>query len=375
MSVEAAGQAGAEPVLEPVVETVHEPKRRRPPGKANAEPFLVVDHLVVEFPTEGGVVKAVQDVSYSLPLGRTLAIVGESGSGKSVSSMAIMGLHDPKRTRIAGSITLGGTEIVGRSGDDMRKIRGNVAALIFQDPQSSLHPFFTVGWQLIESYRAHHDVSKAVAKKRAIEMLERVGIPHPKRRIDQYPFEFSGGMRQRVMIASALINDPQLIIADEPTTALDVTVQAQILDLLNDLQREFGSAIILITHDLAVVAETADDVMVMYAGRAVEKGTAEQVLARPNHPYTWGLLESVPSLSGAEAALRPIPGTPPSLVNLPTGCAFAPRCRFTSRVPGDRCTTEVPELIEHAGTGNGASRCHLLAPDAIFAAEVAPHIA
>ncbi len=348
---------------------------RRPTHDGAADAFLVVDDLSVQFPTEDGLVKAVQNVSYSLPLGRTLAIVGESGSGKSVSSMAIMGLHDPKRTIITGSITLGGEQIVGRSQDDMRKIRGQAASIIFQDPQSSLHPYFTVGWQLREAYREHHQVSKSVAHTRAIEMLDRVGIPHPKRRADQYPFEFSGGMRQRAMIAMALINDPQLIIADEPTTALDVTVQAQILDLLNDLQAEFGSAIIMITHDLAVVAEVADDVMVMYGGRAVEHGTAEQVLVRPNHPYTWGLLQSIPAVSSEQAELYPIKGNPPSLLSLPPGCSFAPRCPYVDRVPDGKCRTDLPELISRSAGDHGLSRCHLSNPDAIFAAEVEPRIA
>ena len=224
-------------------------------GPAPADAYLSVRDLQVHFPTDDGLVRSVDGLSFDLARGKTLGIVGESGSGKSVSSMAIMGLHDPKRTIITGSITLGGEQIVGRSQDDMRKIRGQVASIIFQDPQSSLHPYFTVGWQLREAYREHHQVSKSVAHTRAIEMLDRVGIPHPKRRADQYPFEFSGGMRQRAMIAMALINDPQLIIADEPTTALDVTVQAQILDLLNDLRSEIGFATVFVSHDLALVAQ------------------------------------------------------------------------------------------------------------------------
>ena len=350
-------------------------RARRELNPSGAEPFLVVDDLRVEFPTADGPVQAVQGLSYALPLGRTLAIVGESGSGKSVSSMAVMGLHDMRRTKISGSITLGGREIVGMSANDMRTVRGDVASMIFQDPQSSLHPYFKVGWQIAEAYRAHHGVSKKVARARALEMLDRVGIPNPQRRIDQYPYEYSGGMRQRAMIAMALVNDPKLLIADEPTTALDVTVQAQILDLLNDLQKEFGSAIMLITHDLGVVAEVADDVLVMYAGRAVEYGTSQEVLASPTHPYTWGLLESIPSVSAEAEMLRPIRGNPPSLVNLPSGCSFHPRCPYVDRVQGNLCRTELPELLRRDSNGTDASRCHLADPEAIFKAEVEPGLA
>ncbi|HEX8970852.1 ABC transporter ATP-binding protein [Oryzihumus sp.] len=350
-------------------------RARRVTNPSGQDPFLVVDDLRVDFPTADGAVQAVQGLSYQLPMGRTLAIVGESGSGKSVSSMAVMGLHDMRRTRMSGSIRLGGQEIVGMSSQDMRKVRGDQASMIFQDPQSSLHPYFKVGWQIAEAYRAHHKVSKKVARARALEMLDRVGIPNPQRRIDQYPYEFSGGMRQRAMIAMALVNDPKLLIADEPTTALDVTVQAQILDLLNDLQKEFGSAIMLITHDLGVVAEVADDVLVMYAGRAVEYGTAQEVLASPTHPYTWGLLESIPSVSTEHEMLRPIRGNPPSLVNLPSGCSFHPRCPYVDRVAGDLCRTELPELVRRDQVGTDASRCHLADPRAIFTAEVEPGLA
>jgi peptide/nickel transport system ATP-binding protein len=343
-----------------------------PSGEA---PYLVVDDLKVEFPTADGQVRAVQGLSYQLPLGRTLAIVGESGSGKSVSSMAIMGLHDLRQTKISGSIRLGGDELVGLSSEQMRKYRSTVASMIFQDPQSSLHPHFKIGFQIAEAYRAHRHVSKKVAKARALEMLDLVGIPNPQRRINQYPYEFSGGMRQRAMIAMALVNNPRLLIADEPTTALDVTVQAQILDLLTDLQKEFGSAIILITHDLGVVAEIADDVLVMYAGRAVEYGACRDVLARPTHPYTWGLLESIPSVSTGMEALRPIRGNPPSLLSLPPGCSFHPRCPYVERVGADLCRTLLPELLPHQPNSTDVSRCHLIDPVGIFEAEVEPGLA
>jgi peptide/nickel transport system ATP-binding protein len=338
-------------------------------------PYLVVEDLKVEFPTADGQVRAVQGLSYELQLGRTLAIVGESGSGKSVSSMAIMGLHDMRRTKISGSIRLGGDELVGLTSEQMRKYRGTVASMIFQDPQSSLHPYFKIGFQIAEAYRAHHHVSMKVAKARALEMLDLVGIPNAKRRINQYPYEFSGGMRQRAMIAMALVNDPKLLIADEPTTALDVTVQAQILDLLGELQKEFGSAIILITHDLGVVAEVADDVLVMYAGRAVEYGPCREVLARPTHPYTWGLLESIPSISMGQEALRPIKGNPPSLVNLPSGCSFHPRCPYVERVGDNLCRTKLPDLLRNQPDSTNLSRCHLINPLGIFKAEVEPGLA
>jgi peptide/nickel transport system ATP-binding protein len=338
------------------------------------EAYLKVEDLHVQFPTPDGTVRAVQGLSYSVPLRRTLAIVGESGSGKSVSSMAVMGLHDAKTTRISGSIKVGGREVVGMSSDDLRKYRGVDAAMIFQDPQSSLHPYFTVGDQIIEMYRTHNNVSKRAATERAVEMLARVGIPNPKRRIDNYPHEFSGGMRQRAMIAMALINDPKLLIADEPTTALDVTVQAQILDLISDLQRDFGSAVVFITHDLGVVAEIADDILVMYAGNAIEYGPVDKILATPLHPYTWGLLESIPALSGEPAPLHPIPGTPPSLLAVPSGCAFHPRCEFRPRVPDDLCRTLRPELIPRTADRGRRSRCHLHEPDKVFEAEVLPRL-
>jgi peptide/nickel transport system ATP-binding protein len=362
------------------------PQAKRGPATATRErrqaslnpsgetPYLEVENLTVKFPTADGVVSAVNGLSYSVPLGRTLAIVGESGSGKSVSSMAVMGLHDRKRTQITGSIRLGGDEIVGLPESELMKVRGDAVSMVFQDPQSSLHPLYTVGNQIAEAYLVHHKVSKEVAKKRALEMLDLVGIPNPQRRFKQYPHEFSGGMRQRAMIAMGLVNDPKLVIADEPTTALDVTVQAQILDLLNNLQKEFGSAIVLITHDLGVVAEMADDVLVMYAGRCVEYGTAEDVLANPRMPYTWGLLESIPTVSAANERLRPINGLPPSLLNLPTGCSFNPRCPYKDRVKGERCTSELPELLPVDGAGAHTSRCHLHDKASVYEAEVAPRL-
>jgi peptide/nickel transport system ATP-binding protein len=351
--------------------------RERRQGSINPSgetPYLVVEDLAVKFPTADGLVSAVNGLSYSVPLGRTLAIVGESGSGKSVSSMAVMGLHDRKRTQITGSILLGGDEIVGLSENDLMKIRGDAVSMVFQDPQSSLHPLYTIGNQLTEAYRVHHKVSRDAAKKRALEMLDLVGIPNPARRFAQYPHEFSGGMRQRAMIAMSLINDPKLVIADEPTTALDVTVQAQILDLLNNLQKEFGSAIVMITHDLGVVAEMADDVLVMYAGRCVEYGTAEDVLANPRMPYTWGLLESIPTVSAANERLRPIKGLPPSLLSLPDGCSFNPRCPYKDRVNGELCTTQLPELLPVDGAGAHTSRCHLHDKVSVYETEVAPRL-
>lgn len=336
--------------------------------------LLRVTDLSVQFPTADGLVSAVSGLSYSVDLGKTLAIVGESGSGKSVSSLAVLGLHNPKRTRMSGSIMLDGTEVIGLSEDKLRGLRSSIAAMIFQDPQSALHPFMKVGDQIAEAYLEHHKVNKSTGEARAIEMLDRVGIPNPHRRAKQYPHEFSGGMRQRAMIALGLVNNPKLLIADEPTTALDVTVQAQILDLLNDLQKEFGSAIVLITHDLAVVAEVADDVLVMYGGRCVESGTVEEVLAAPRHPYTWGLLSSVPTLGSEGAELRAIRGAPPSLISLPTGCSFHPRCDFVSRVPHDLCSSTLPELSPHPGQSEHPIRCHLVTPHDIYEEEVASSI-
>ena len=292
-------------------------------------PLLDVRGLQVAFATEDGVVRAVDGVSYSVGAGRTLGIVGESGSGKTVSSLSVMGLTRARNTRISGAISFAGQDLAAASDDELRRIRGNDIAMIFQDPLSSLHPFFKVGDQLVEAVQAHHDVTKSQALDRALEMLELVGIPDARKRAGGYPHEFSGGMRQRVMIAMALVNDPKLLIADEPTTALDVTVQAQILELLARLQAERGMAIVIITHDLGIVAELADEVAVMYAGRIVEHATTSAIFAAPEHPYTWGLLQSIPRLDRPRGdELIAIPGRPPSLINLPGGCRFHPRCPY-----------------------------------------------
>jgi len=300
------------------------------PVAASAAPtaFLEVRDLKVHFPTDDGLVKSVDGLSFKLEKGKTLGIVGESGSGKSVTSLGIMGLHTAgqygrRKAQISGEIWLDGTELLTADPDEVRKLRGRQMAMIFQDPLSALHPYYTIGQQIVEAYRIHHDVDKKTAKRRAVEMLDRVGIPQPDKRVDSYPHEFSGGMRQRAMIAMSLVNNPELLIADEPTTALDVTVQAQILDLIRDLQKEFGSAVVVITHDLGVVAELADDILVMYAGRAAEYGSAEQIFNAPEHPYTWGLLGSVPRFDRApNARLLPIKGSPPSLIQVPKGFFF-----------------------------------------------------
>ena len=304
--------------------------------------LLAVRDLKVTFPTEDGLVKAVDGLTFDLRAGETLGIVGESGSGKSVTSQAIMGLHRGSRAKVEGQIVFDGRDLLKIVDDDLRRMRGRDIAMIFQDPLSALHPYYTVGNQIVEAYRIHNDVSKAAARAHVVEMLDRVGIPNPQKRVDQYPHEFSGGMRQRAMIAMALVNSPRLIIADEPTTALDVTVQAQILNLLVDLQKEFGSSIIIITHDLGVVAELADDIMVMYGGKAVEGSSADQIFYEAEHPYTWGLLQSMPRIDAVkQERLQPIAGNPPSLINPPSGCAFHPRCAFRD---DERlgCSTVVP---------------------------------
>ncbi len=329
-----------------------------PPAQGGPKAFLDIRDLKVHFPTDDGLVRAVDGLTVSVEKGRTLGIVGESGSGKSVTSQAVLGLHKGTRARITGQVWLDGEELVSAAEEDVRKLRGSKMAMIFQDPLSAMHPFFTVGAQIIEAYRVHNSVSKSAARKRTIEMLDRVGIPNPAKRVDDYPHQFSGGMRQRAMIAMALIGDPELLIADEPTTALDVTVQAQILDLMVDLQKEFNSAIVIITHDLGVVAETCNDVVVMYAGRVVESGSVEDIFYRPEMPYAWGLLSSVPRLDRVRLdRLAPIPGSPPSLINVPSGCAFHPRCRFRPLVPGDACVTEEPQLLE--AEGGHSVRCHI----------------
>ena len=314
--------------------------------------LLVVDNLSVGFGTEDGVVNAVRNVSFALKAGQVLGIVGESGSGKSVSSMAILGLL-PKTAKVTGSIRFQGQEIVGRSYKEMRKLRGNAISMIFQDPMTSLNPVFTVGWQLAEAYRAHHNVNKKAAWAKAVEALDLVGIPQPDRRAAQYPHEFSGGMRQRVMIAMAIINDPELIIADEPTTALDVTVQAQILETLLRIRDETKAAVIMITHDLGVVAGMVDRVQVMYGGTVVETGEVHEVFAAPRMPYTVGLLGSMPNPSLVGKRLTPIKGTPPSLMNLPTGCPFGPRCPLVAEV----CHESEPQLTD-TDRREHLSRCH-----------------
>jgi len=322
--------------------------------------LLEVEDLHIRFPSQDGLVQAVDGVSFRLERGRTLGIVGESGSGKSVTSLGIMGLHHGSRAQITGHIRLDGEDLVTASPTRVRELRGLKMAMIFQDPLSALHPYYTVGNQIIEAYRIHNDVSKKAARQHAIDLLGRVGIPTPQTRVDDYPHQFSGGMRQRAMIAMALSCDPGLLIADEPTTALDVTVQAQILDLISSLQDEFGSAVIIITHDLGVVAELSDDILVMYAGRVAEYGPAADIFARPGHPYTWGLLASMPRLDRDRTTrLIPIPGTPPSLIRVPSGCPFHPRCRYTYLTEG-RCPTEVPALRELATPGHEAA-CHLTA--------------
>jgi peptide/nickel transport system ATP-binding protein len=300
-----------------------------PQATATGQPLLSVEDLRVSFHTDDGVVHAVDGISYTLQAGKTLGIVGESGSGKTVSSLTTLGLTRSKRSKIEGRIMFGGEDMVAMDDNRLRRFRGNEVSMIFQDPLSALHPFYKVGTQLTEAMRAHRGISKSAARNRAAELLALVGIPDPKRRVDQYPHEFSGGMRQRAMIAMALANEPKLLIADEPTTALDVTVQAQILALLQDLQNRLGTAIIIITHDLGVVAEIADDICVMYAGRIVERGRAEDIFHGPQHPYTWGLLRSIPRLDNPRGEeLVPISGRPPSLINRPSGCHFHPRCPY-----------------------------------------------
>jgi peptide/nickel transport system ATP-binding protein len=353
----------------------------RHPGQADQEPFLEVVDLRVHFPTDDGLVKSVDGLSFALDRGRTLGIVGESGSGKSVTSLAIMGLHtrpasEQKRpgARLSGEIFLDGDELLGKSPEYVRSLRGKKMAMIFQDPLSAMNPYYTVGHQIIEAYQIHNPVNKKVARQHAIDMLGRVGIPEPKSRVDAYPHQFSGGMRQRAMIAMALSCDPDLLIADEPTTALDVTVQAQILDLIRDLQNEFNSAVVLITHDLGVVAELADDVLVMYAGRAMEYGSADQMFNTPAHPYTWGLLGSMPRFDRPRSErLLAIRGTPPSLINVPPGCPFHPRCEYAARNGG--LSEEVRPELASVEPGHTVA-CHLPQTDReeIWEQEIVPKL-
>ncbi|WP_369202347.1 ABC transporter ATP-binding protein [Streptomyces sp. PU-14G] len=342
------------------------------PRDADGGAFLSVRDLYVHFDTEDGTVKAVDGLSFDVERGRTLGIVGESGSGKSVTNLSILGLHNPRTTDVSGKILLDGQELTGAREKTLESLRGNKMAMIFQDALTALSPYYTIGRQIAEPYRKHLGVSKREAHLRAVEMLDKVGIPNPKTRVHDYPHQFSGGMRQRAMIAMALVCNPDLLIADEPTTALDVTVQAQILDLLKDLQQEFGSAIVFITHDLGVIANVADDILVMYGGRAVERGTVGEVLRSPEHPYTWGLLTSMPRLTGdVNEELSPIHGTPPSLLAPPPGCPFHPRCGYQDEVAGRSCTGDRPQLPHGRG-----SACHLTAEQkrTFFTEQIKPRL-
>jgi oligopeptide/dipeptide ABC transporter ATP-binding protein len=301
--------------------------------------LLEVIDLQVSFNTSDGVVQAVRGITFNVDSGRTLGIVGESGSGKSVATQTLLGLTPG--ARVSGTALFEGQDLLKMNADQLRRVRGKQIGMIFQDPLSSLHPLYRVGWQIIEMIRMHEpEVTKAEARKRAVELLGIVGIPQANQRVDDFPHQFSGGMRQRAMIAMALALNPKLIIADEPTTALDATVQAQILDLMLRLQREFDTALIMITHDLGVIADIADDVLVMYAGKPVEHTDRRSLYYRPHHPYAKGLLESIPGSTGAKGRLKPIPGQPPSLINVPSGCSFHPRCAYVM----DRCMTEEPPL-------------------------------
>ncbi|MFJ2863619.1 ABC transporter ATP-binding protein [Kitasatospora sp. NPDC087314] len=321
--------------------------------------LLEVDDLRVSFDTPRGLVRAVDGISFAVEAGRTLGLVGESGSGKSVTSLAVMGLH--RDATVTGSIRLIGQELNGLGERELGTVRGRRIAMIFQDPLSSLHPFYTVGEQIAEHYRVHFKANRKTGRQRAIEMLAEVGIPEPARRVDEYPHQFSGGMRQRVMIAMALACEPELLIADEPTTALDVTVQAQILDLIARIQQERGLGVVMITHDLGVVARVADEVLVMYGGRAAEQAPVDRLFATPAHPYTRGLLDSLPRLDDTDdAPLRAIPGSPPSLIAPAPGCSFAPRCARTAAATTEehaRCLAERPVLGPLA-PGHQAA-CHL----------------
>ncbi|MFI0722360.1 ABC transporter ATP-binding protein [Streptomyces sp. NPDC021224] len=324
-----------------------------PAPDASTAPLLEVRDLHVEFHTRDGVAKAVNGVNYSVNAGETLAVLGESGSGKSVSAQAIMGILDMPPARIPkGEIFFQGRDMLKMSGEERRKIRGRKIAMIFQDALSSLNPVLSVGYQLGEMFRVHQGASRKEAKARAIELMDKVRIPAARERVGDYPHQFSGGMRQRIMIAMALALEPDLIIADEPTTALDVTVQAQVMELLAELQREYNMGLILITHDLGVVADVADKIAVMYAGRIVEDAPVHDIYAKPAHPYTKGLLQSIPRLDQKGQELYAIKGLPPNLTRIPSGCAFNPRCPMAQ----DICRTDVPAL-HPVGTARG-SACH-----------------
>ncbi len=317
--------------------------------------LLEVDHLYVKFFTRRGVVHAVRDVSFTVGRGETVGLVGESGSGKSVTAQALMGLIDLPGRITGGDVRWKGESLVNDAEATLRRVRGKEIAMIFQDPMTSLDPLFTVGSQIVEVLRRHMGMRKRAAQERATELLDLVGIANPTERVDQHPHEMSGGMRQRVLIAMALACEPELLIADEPTTALDVTIQAQVLEVLKTVQEETQAATILITHDLGIVAEMCDRVLVMYAGRIVESGDVHTIFRSPRHPYTVGLLDSLPKLTEDEEWLRPIPGSPPSLINRPSGCAFHPRC-FLSQ-GRQQCREEVPTLHSAEGEGHAAA-CH-----------------
>ena len=317
--------------------------------------LLEVKDLRTYFHTDDGVVKAVDGVEFSVEKGQTLGIVGESGSGKSVTNLTIMGLNPKRNTVSSGEALWKGDDLLTMKPSRLRDIRGNEISMIFQDPMTSLNPVHTIGKQLVEAIQIHRDVSKRTARARALDLLKAVGIPRAETRIDDYPHQFSGGMRQRVMIAMALINDPDLLIADEPTTALDVTTQAQILSLMKRLQDDFGSAIIMVTHDLGVMAEIADDVLVMYAAEIVEHASVYDLFNRPQHPYTWGLMGSLPRLDADVERLTQIPGQPPSMLRLPSGCRFHPRCPYVMEI----CKTKNPELLPTQRDPNHLQACHL----------------
>jgi peptide/nickel transport system ATP-binding protein len=317
--------------------------------------LLDVKDLRTSFRTEDGIVKAVDGVSFSVEKGQTLGIVGESGCGKSVTCLTIMGLNPKRNTITSGEALWKGNDLLTMKPNELRQIRGDEISMIFQDPMTSLNPVHTIGRQLEEAILLHRDVTKKVARARSLELLKAVGIPRAEQRIDDYPHQFSGGMRQRVMIAMALVNDPDLLIADEPTTALDVTTQAQILSLMKRLQEDFGSAIIMITHDLGVVAEIADDVEVMYAAKVVEQAEVHDLFHRPQHPYTWGLMGSLPRLDADVERLTQIPGQPPSLLRPPAGCRFHPRCPYVMEV----CKTTEPKLVATQRDAEHLQACHL----------------
>jgi peptide/nickel transport system ATP-binding protein len=332
-----------------------------------AEPLLELRDLKVHFPTEDGLVKAVDGVSLTLGQGETLGVVGESGSGKSVTFLTVLGLITKSQARIEGEIIFKGQNLLDLPAEEMRHIRGTGLSMVFQDPMTSLHPFYRVGDQIVEAIRAHQPIPKKDAFKQAVDMLNRVGIPRPEERARQYPHEFSGGMRQRAMIAMALSLNPDLLIADEPTTALDVTVQAQILDLIDRLREEFNASVVIITHDLGVVAEHCDNIQVMYAGKVAEYGGRSDIYHGAHHPYTWGLLQSITRVDQPKTErLRPIKGLPPSLIFVPPGCPFHPRCPYVMQV----CRVEVPPLL--SADGKHASACHLPLADKerIFQEEV-----